>query len=85
MKVCTNDFTKYVIIPNQFVDYQEINEQLFKTVDATLTPLAEEYRTKKEEEFTRAREKRYKQLCWWQLALIRSRIRKHGGVDLDGN
>lgn len=84
MNVCTVDFNKYLIIPNQFINYQQINESFFEKVEESLVPIEKDYKSKKEDGFNLARKKRYKQLCWWKLAAIRSRIRKNGGVDLDG-
>ncbi len=84
MEIRTNDFNKYVIVPNEFVEYQEINETFFSKVNKDIEPKLEKYKTMKEDGFVKARKDRYRQVCWWQLALIRLRIRRNGGTDLDG-
>ena len=73
-----------MIIPNKFVDYQEVNESFFDIVDLNIAPIAENYMDKKKVGFIKARKNRYRQLCWWQLTFLRKKIRNHGGIDLDG-
>jgi len=84
MEVYTNNFENYVIVPNKFIASEKIDVDYIKSVDNELSVVADEYKRKKEKGFKEARKNRYKQICWWQLALIRSRIRNNGGVDLNG-
>lgn len=84
MEINTVDYEKYLIIPNQFARYQKITEELFNSVNEATIEKEEEYRLSMMGKLNKARKKRYKEFCWWRLKLIRRRIKKNGGVDLNG-
>ena len=80
----SNEDDQYVIIPNEFIKYREITTEFFNNVIKQCSLQEPAYETNMNKVFSCARKKRYRELCWWRLILIRKRITRNGGVDLDG-
>jgi len=84
MEVATDDINHYLIIPNTFLSYTNIDKELFINIEKQADLKEIEYKNSMKERFKKDKRERYGQLCWWELALIRYRIRNNGGIDLNG-
>lgn len=84
MEVMTRDINKFLIIPNKFINYQNVTLELFESIKNCMASKEFQYRELMKEKLILAQRQRYKELCWWKLKLIRRKIKKHGGIDLDG-
>lgn len=84
MNVSTTDYNNYIIIPNSFAIYSKINTEYFLKIENNAKNEEEEYCKEIKSKLHIVQNKRNRELCWWKLRAIRYRIRKHGGIDLDG-
>lgn len=84
MKYETDNSNKYLIIPNSFANYKEVDKLLFSKVIEECKHGEVEYSKMMNDKFQNDAKKRNHELCWWWLRVIRLRIRLFGGIDLDG-
>jgi hypothetical protein len=84
MEVKTNNYNEYLIIPNQFVEYHDLNQLYFEDILKHTVEREDEYRQMIRSKLAKASKDRNRKFEWWMLRLIRFRIRKYHGVDLDG-
>lgn len=84
MDIMTSDKAHYLMLPNQFADYQEIDETLFETIYEDTKAKEKDYQNMIKRKLSKAKKMRYRELCWWKLKLLRCRIKNYGGTDLDG-
>lgn len=84
MEINTDNYEHYLIQPNVFTQYHEITKDYFYAVEERTMAKEDAYCAMMKKKLDDAGKKRNKELCWWKLRLIRFRIRKHGGVDLNG-
>ena len=84
MKIETNNYNSYLIIPNSFINCVDINPEFFNNILKRCEMDKDEYEYSIKEKLNNDSKKRNRQLCWWILRIIRLRIRLFGGIDLNG-
>jgi hypothetical protein len=84
MEVKTSNLNFYLMIPNKFINFYEIGVNDFNQISNEAAKTEPLYRNMMRKKLQLARKKHYKEMCWWELKLIRMRIKRAGGMDLNG-
>lgn len=84
MGIETNDMNYYLMIPNNFSEFEDVSIELFNDVLAKSKDMEYAYRKEMTLKLDNARKSHYQELCWWKLKIIRIFIKLFGGQDLDG-
>ena len=84
MEIHTSDFNQYIIVPNRFSPWKQIDEHVFRAVKDDIKAREEEYRNGMVQKLNDIKSQRLKSMEWRILYLIRARVFLFGGIDLSG-
>lgn len=84
MEVETSDFDKYIIVPNMFAEWEQIDMTLFDNVKAEVALKADDYRHMLVQKLRDIKAQRLQTWDWRILYLIRLRVFAFGGIDFSG-
>lgn len=84
MKIETSDNSEYIIVPNSFLPYKTFDSDFFQNILNQSQKKEQKYREMMDKKLSTMQKNRNKELCWWILRGKRFFIRRHGGVDLNG-
>ena len=84
MEIDTEDFNKYIIVPNKFAIWRQIDKAVFNGVKRVIADKEENYRNLMVKKLKDIKRQRLKTREWRLLYLIRLRVFLFGGIDLSG-
>ena len=84
MDVQTEDYNKYIIIPNCFTKWKQIDGEIFDSVKKSISVDKDDYKKQMQDRLHRMKIDRMKKAEWLYTYLIRLRVFIFGGIDFSG-
>lgn len=85
MEITCNSHDEYLIIPNKFIDFQEVSKSDYLEILSQTQSGESEYQEKMSQRFKLDKKRRYKDIDWWLYYLVRLRLKYfHKSIGLSG-